>query len=99
MHPSLRGYVTIKRRPAGIYSREHGARIARLPDRSFRSCRAPGNPNRAPSNSRSSNNANMLVRGSLLWHETRTHMVGGGGVEGRREGGARGTASSAGGIG
>lgn len=34
MHSSLRGYVTIKRRPAGIYSRG-GARIARLPDRSF----------------------------------------------------------------
>lgn len=42
------------------------------------------NPNRASSNSRSSNNANMLVRGSLLWHETRTHMVGGG--EGRNGG-------------
>lgn len=35
MHSSLRGYVTIKRRPAGIYSRA-GARIARLPDRPFK---------------------------------------------------------------
>lgn len=45
----------------------------------------------------------MLVRGSLLWHETRTHMVGGGegrnGGNGGEEVGRGGTASSAGGIG
>lgn len=43
------------------------------------------NPSGAPSNSRSSNNANMLVRGSLPWHETRTHKTGRAG-KGERDG-------------
>lgn len=84
MHSSLRGYVTIKRRPAGIYSRA-GARIARLPDRSFSSCRAEPQP----SVEQFSFFKQRQYVGSwviVLWHETRTHMVGGG--EGRNGGNA-----------
>lgn len=65
------GYVTIKRRPAVFAaSGARGSRITWID----RPRRVAGTPT-ARSNSRSSNNANMLVRGSLLWRGTRTHTA------------------------
>lgn len=75
-HASLRDYVTKRRGEVLRYLRRFaGSRAAAGSiDRRIRVCHG-NNPSGAPSNSRSSNNANMLVRGSLPWYETRIHMA------------------------